>query len=231
MDIADKLRILSRVYGVYETFAAGIEVACRKYCDCCCTCQVTTTTLEGYHLITTLETGRLQNVLERLPSASCVSRFRPQLTTNRIAELCLQGRPLPPEERGPENAACPLLAEKACRVYAQRPFGCRCFVSRIPCRSGGQAEVDSFILTVNTVFLQVIEHIDAAGCSGNLIDVLLNLSSDSGRQAYRRSRLSCSSAGLIPNRPMPALMVPPEHRRRIAPLWTTLQNILSECPA
>jgi hypothetical protein len=230
MDIAAKLRILSRLYEAYDSFAAGLEVACHKYCDSCCTCQVTATTLEGYYMITTLETDRLPGLLGRLLSASCGSRFRPQLTTNRIAELCLQGRSLPAEERGSENASCPLLADKACLVYGQRPFGCRCFVSRIPCRSSGQAEVDSFVLTVNTVFLQVMEHVDARGCSGNLIDVLLNQSSAAERQAYRHNRLNCSSAGLIPNRSMPALMVPPEHRRRIAPLWTTLQKILSACP-
>ena len=44
--------------------------------------------------------------------------------------------------------------------------------------------MDDFVLSVNTIFLQTIAHMDAAGCSGNLLDVLEVMASPENRQAY-----------------------------------------------
>jgi hypothetical protein len=85
-----------------------------------------------------------------------------------------------------------------------------------------------FVLTVNTVFLQTIEHLDAAGCTGNLADVLRCLLPDDNRQAFRDGRLSCSATGLIGNHPLTVLMVPPEHRNRLQPILSALGNLSIE---
>jgi hypothetical protein len=85
-----------------------------------------------------------------------------------------------------------------------------------------------FVLTVNTVFLQTIEHLDATGCTGNLADVLLCLLPDENQQAYREGRLSCSATGLTGNHPLTVLMVPPEHRDRLQPILQALGKLSTE---
>jgi hypothetical protein len=109
-----------------------------------------------------------------------------------------------------------------------RPYGCRCLVSRHNCGQTGYAEIDDFVLSVNTVFLQTIEHIDAGGCTGNLVDVLQAMSEDQNRQAYCSSTLHCSANRLIPNQPIQVLMIPPEHRKKMEPILEALRGIKSQ---
>ena len=225
MTIEQKLDLLNRIYGIYDAFANGFEVACRKYCAHCCTSNVSLTTLEGYRLVHRLEPEQLENLQRCLEPATKKRVFRPLLTTNRIAELCREGREIPEEALGDPAEDCPFLDENACPVYSLRPFGCRCLVSRVPCRESGTAEMPDFVLTVNTVCLQTIEHLDAAGCTGNLADVLLCLLSDENRQAFRKNRLSCSATGLIGNHRLTVLMVPPEHRDRLQPILSALGKL------
>ncbi|MGD8969911.1 MAG: hypothetical protein PVG01_00770 [Desulfobacterales bacterium] len=228
MTIKQKLDLLDKIYGIYDTFARDLEVACQKYCDHCCTSNVCLTTLEGYRLVHRLEPDQREYLQRCLETTSGKRVFRPLLTTNRIADLCRKGREIPAEAFGDPAEDCPLLEENACPVYRLRPFGCRCLVSRIPCRASGTAEMPDFVLTVNTVFLQTIEHLDAAGCTGNLADVLRCLLPDDNRQAFRDGRLSCSATGLIGNHPLTVLMVPPEHRNRLQPILSALGNLSIE---
>jgi hypothetical protein len=179
-------------------------------------------------LVHSLEPDQREHLLRNLVPASEKRIFRPLLTTNRIAELCRQGRDIPEEAFGDPSENCPLLEESACPIYPLRPFGCRCLVSRVPCRASGTAEMPDFVLTVNSVFLQTIEHLDAAGCTGNLADVLLCLLSDENRQAFREGRLSCSAKGLVGNHRLTVLMVPPEHRDRLKPILVAIGNLSIE---
>jgi hypothetical protein len=179
-------------------------------------------------LVHSREPDQLEHLQQCLEPAFEKRVFRPLLTTNRIAELCRQGREIPEEAFGDPAEICPLLEENACPVYSLRPFGCRCLVSRVPCRESGTAEMPDFVLTVNTVFLQMIEHLDATGCTGNLADVLLCLLSAENRHAYEEGRLSCNATGLIGNHPLTVLMVPPEHRNRLQPILGALAKLSTE---
>ena len=85
--------------------------------------------------------------------------------------------------------------------------------------------MDATVVAVNTLFLQTIEHVDADGCSGNMLDVLKVLGQAENRAAYAEGALDCSGNGLIANRPMKVLMVPPEHRQRIDPILQRLRTI------
>jgi hypothetical protein len=93
------------------------------------------------------------------------------------------------------------------------------------CSETGYADMDDFVMSVNTVFLQAIEHIDVDGFFGNMVDVLRVLASEPLRQDYRDNRLDVTGAKLIPNRPLAILVVPPEHQIRMAPILQTLQEI------
>jgi hypothetical protein len=98
-------------------------------------------------------------------------------------------------------------------------------VSRHNCGEKGFAEIDDFVLSVNTVFLQTIEHVDAGGCSGNLVEVLQTMFSKRSRESYRDSALHCTSNKLIPNQPLEVLMIPPEHRTKMEPILQELRQV------
>jgi Fe-S-cluster containining protein len=225
MSIEKKTALLAKIYGVYDEFAAGLDSACQKYCAHCCTSNVSITTLEGYFLIRDLDPHQRTDLKRALEKRDATERFRPQLTTNRLAELCRQGEELPEEIFSTKKQNCPLLRQNVCPVYLLRPFGCRCFVSKISCGNAGVADMDEFVLTVNTVFLQTIEHLDNNGCTGNLIDVVLCLLSAKNRHAYREGRLECHSDDLIANKPLSVLMVPPEHREGLQPILAALNTL------
>jgi hypothetical protein len=220
-----KSNALSRIYEIYENFVAPIETACEKYCADCCTCNVTLTSLEAYRIVTHLrERGQL-GLIHELASLKGQIRFQPRITTNRLAELCMGEGEIPQEESHPSWGRCPFLFEAACRIYPIRPFGCRCLLSSKKCGITGFAEVTPFVLTVNTVFMQIIEHLDQSGLFGNLMDLVRWLSVDTNCQAYQTGNRAFGAPGLIMNRPLPCLMIPEEHRGKIKDLLAKLQGI------
>ena len=224
MELSKKLAALEKIYGIYDKFAASLDLACRKYCTHCCTTSVTLTTVEAYKMIMDLESIPPEDWIEKIRQAAAQTHFKPKITTNQLANLCAQGIE-PPEEESSEWNACPFLADDLCRIYTVRPFGCRCLLSRHDCGTEGYADIDDYVLSVNTVFLQSIEHMDDNGCAGNLLDVLEVIASEENRQAYENKTLNCSALGLIANQPLNILMIPPEHRTKMEPILRSLQEI------
>ena len=223
--LTTKLTALDRIFDVYDRFCATLDMACKKYCAHCCTSNVTLTTLEGYKIVDHLiATGRL-GIIDGLKHMAATTRYQPQISTNRLAELYAAEAKVPEEEMATEWEECSLLAKNVCSIYDLRPFGCRCFVSRKNCAETGYADIDEFTASVNTVFLQTIEHLDADGCSGNLIDVLQVMASEDNRRAYAKDRLKCETNGLIVNWSLKVLMIPPEHRTKMEPILQELRNI------
>jgi Fe-S-cluster containining protein len=217
MEIKKKLLILDRIYKVYDEILSRARLACRKHCSVCCTVNVALTSLEGARMIDYLnETGK-SHLLDRLAVVSGRRRFVPRVTINELAALCIRGEEIPEEEIDPGWGVCPFLTNDECPVYPVRPFGCRGMVSEVRCRQGGSARVDPFILTVNDVFMQYIENVDAEGGTGNLTDMLQFLSSgERWKRGLKKDRLV--NTGLISNRPIPALMIPPEYREKLLPI-------------
>ena len=223
--ITKKLEILELIYAVYDKFCTSLDVACQKKCAHCCTCNVTMTTLEGHKIIDHLATAGTLDIIAGLKEMSAITRYQPQISTNRLAELCAAEAKVPEEEIVSEPETCALLTDDICSIYDLRPFGCRCFVSRKNCAETGYADIDDFTASVNTVFLQTIEHLDADGCSGNLIDVLQVMASEENRQAHANGELKCEKNGLIANWSLKVLMIPPEHRAAMEPILQELRQI------
>ena len=142
-----------------------------------------------------------------------------------MAQLCLQGRPLPDELNDPSAGGCPLIDNDICPIYEVRPFGCRAMLSTVTCDLGGEASMPPLILTVNNIVMQVIESLDRPGASGNMIDLLLFFSDPHRRRAYELQQDLPWPPPLVPNQSIPVLMVPPEHRKAVQPLL----RALSEC--
>ena len=224
MDLAGQLKALDKIYTLYDQFTASLDLACKKYCSHCCTTGVTLTTLEGYKITGVLASSAMADWGEKVQQAAAQTHFKPKTTTNRLANLCADGIE-PPQEEFSESKSCPFLTEKRCPIYGVRPFGCRCLVSRYDCGQKGYADMDDFVLSVNTLFLQTIEHLDAAGCSGNLLDVLAVMASPENRQAYEDHQFECATAGMVANEPLKVLMIPPEHRAKMEPILQSLRNI------
>ena len=220
-----RLSILDRMYGLYDDIIQPFDLACQWRCSSCCTCNLTMTTLEGYSLLARAGDPDLKMLFDRAKAAAGSPRFQPQMTINTIAHLCHEGGPVPDETIDPSWGACPLLKDAACPIYRLRPFGCRCMVSSRDCRETGQAEVNEFILTVNNLFLQYIEHIDARGGTGSLIDILLYFEQPAHMETYHRTMTIAENAGLAANRPIPVLMLPPEHRTRVKPILEKFQKL------
>jgi hypothetical protein len=151
-------------------------------------------------------------------------RFRPRTGINAIAALVLGGEDPPEEGADPAAGPCPLLRGHCCPIYPLRPFACRCMVSTRSCEVVGYATIDDFLVTVNTVFQQTIEDLDVGGATGNLSDLVPLLGRSDVKETYLRGRLDPAALDLAPNRRMPALMVPPGHRARMAPIVERLRK-------
>jgi len=224
MELSRKLAALEKIYALYENFAASLDLACKRSCAHCCTTRVTLTTVEAFKIIMDLESNPQVDWIEKIEQAAAQTHFQPKITTNQLANLCAQGLE-PPEEESGGWLACPFLTDDLCPIYAVRPFGCRCLLSRHDCGTEGHADMDDYVLSVNTVFLQCIEHMDDSGCTGNLLDVLEMMASEENRRAYENKTLQCSGVGLIANQPLNILMIPPEHRTKMEPILKSLQEI------
>jgi Fe-S-cluster containining protein len=227
MEISEKLDVLGHMYDLYDTFSAHFSFACVRGCAACCTQNVTMTTLEGYWIVEHLLSAKQLNLLQRLHSLTQQERFQPAVTTNQLAAFCLQRKDPPEESRNWSRAPCPFLSNNECLVYLHRPFGCRCFFSTKKCDVTAHAEVDPFLITVNTLFMQFIEDIDKSGLFGNMTDVLFFLESDGQRNQYEVSANPNPPPGLCENRSIPGLLIPPEHNSRVQPLLEKIQSLRS----
>ena len=182
-------------------------------------------TLEGYKIISLLNAENKSALVRKVCDFVGQKRFRPKITTNRMARLCMTGETIPEEFIDPAWGHCPLLSERECPVYPVRPFGCRSMMSKTICAETGYADIDEFVLTVASLFNQVVEHIDAGGMTGNLIDVFLFLDSRNNCTENKSGRTCGGAEGMIPNICIPVLMIPPHHRKRIQPLVESLMKI------
>lgn len=224
----EKEAVLWRLYDLYDQFSGPLDLACNKGCASCCTGNVTLTTLEALLITRHIENeGQKGAVRDRLAQSRHMRRFQPRVTPNQLAALCMAGESPPEEACDPSWGRCPLLDGQICSIYPVRPYACRCLLSTRKCEHLGHAEISPFVLTVNTVFMQVIEHVDHTGMSGNLLDVMEWMTSD-GHARDDGAGLTVEAApGMIRNRPLPFLMVPPEHRERIAEMLAALRAISS----
>ncbi|QTA79703.1 Putative zinc- or iron-chelating domain-containing protein [Desulfonema limicola] len=219
-----KLAALEHIYLVYDRYSQDWETACRRFCSRCCTRNLIVTSIEAYKIAEYLENRGESFLIEKLSASADLRRFQPLITTNKMAELCSNGREIPEEESNPQWGPCPLLENDECPVYEVRPFGCRCMVSSQDCNKTGYADMEPFIVTVNNVFLQYIEHIDADGYTGNLTDMLIFMGHLENRSLFEKGVLKTASENLISNHQAGVLMIPPEHQLRIKPILKALQD-------
>jgi len=130
--------------------------------------------------------------------------------SDRLIGFCC----MDPGQPGAENEVL------RCLIYSVRPFACRCMNSFSSCHKTGFAEQSEWMVALNTLYLQLIEHLDCNGWSGNLIDLIWHLTVQP-LDPEKSSRL------LVKNRPIRTLVIPPEYRGRISPVIQELWGIIS----
>ncbi|MBU1172607.1 MAG: hypothetical protein KKD44_23865 [Proteobacteria bacterium] len=225
-DTPRKLKALQSLYRIHENTMAPFDLACHKGCSVCCTPNVTLTSLEAFYLLSSLGPVGRDRVLSRILDKSHQNHFIPKITINAMVDLCMKGEDLPDEDSDPAWGACPLLDKGICTIYAFRPFGCRCMVSKKKCGDSGCADMDEFLVTVHNVFMQYLEHLDQHGVSANLNDLLPFMASGNRMEDFRLlGQLKTVDPLFLKNMPLSMVMVPPEHRKDITPILSEIQTI------
>jgi Fe-S-cluster containining protein len=222
---------LNHIYQLYDRIMGSETPACGPGCAGCCTCNVTLTRLEARMVTSRLASPRHDILVTAITHRFPAKRYIPKMSANRFARLCMEDADLPEEENDPSWGKCPLLENDLCMIYDVRPFGCRAMVSETDCRNTGSAQMPSWVLTVNNVFLQAIEHLDQDGYSGNLSDMLHRALSGNDVTGQDIQNHDHENNGLfVKNEPITCLMIPPEHRDRMAPIVRDLSQLINTGP-
>ncbi|MBU0483961.1 MAG: hypothetical protein KKB30_05550 [Proteobacteria bacterium] len=203
--------LLREIYRVYDDWGAGLDFVCARGCSTCCTRSVTMTTLEGELIDDFLRTAG-HDLAGILPSQCHPS---PSCTINQFAHCCLRGQE-PPSEKDDFRSfePCVFLAERSCTIYPVRPFGCRSFGSTIRCDEHNSAEAEPWFITLNSVVLQFIEHLDRGRHWGNMLEVLRLISCENS-QNPDRPEIDQVRDRLLLARSIPGFLVPPEEAEKI----------------
>ncbi len=172
-----KIQALEAVYSFYELSFRKLSSGCEPGCNHCCTVNVVATSLEidlmlrGHN-----EKGIDLTLLARYFKKNGgikLNRYRPLYTINHTASAYLEGKSLPIDKGKHAPGVCPLLAEDGlCLIYDCRPFSCRAMSSQVRCDASGKADMLPFLVAVNFVIYQIIEHLDQTGTTGNMLDFL-----------------------------------------------------------
>jgi len=164
--------LLERIYQLHGEWTGNMKLACGKGCASCCTQSVTITGMEGRQIGDYLrDHNRLPELAGMLDNRKPAGRL--SITTNAFAGYCLRGlEPEEPVHQEWDFTPCPFLQENCCTIYPVRPFGCRAFVSTVNCAETGSAEIAPLVLTVNTVYTQLIEHLAQGQFWGKMLDIL-----------------------------------------------------------
>lgn len=221
-----RLEQLKAVYDLFESQIIGYHLICKEKCAACCTCNVTLTSLEATYMIQTLSDDQKQALQKKIENNFPLKRYIPKMTTNLFARFCRQGKKIPEEENDPLWGQCCLLENSLCSQYENRPFGCRALLSSIDCKQNGYAQVSPFLLTLNNLFLQYIEHMDQDGFSGNLSDMLIFFLSGIAPEFKPDPTSRRKEDGFVRNEKISILMVPPEHQKQIQSVIVKLNDIL-----
>jgi Fe-S-cluster containining protein len=223
MNINKKLKILNSIYNMHDSIVADKDFACRKFCSHCCSCNLTVTSLETYKIFS--ELGNKKDLfLKRLNFEPKENRFLPEITLNKMAELCSYGKELPNENIKHNVGKCFALYKGECTIYNIRPFACRSMLSSENCANKGFASIDSYMMALHNVFSQYIEHIDSLGYTSNFYDMAIKFEylQDDIASYYKNEYISADK-NIIRNQKIHTLMIPPDHREQIQSL---IKNIV-----
>ena len=226
----EKKEILDVIYAKYSTWLDGKTFACQKGCSSCCTQNVTITAVEGEKILDFIR----QEKKEKWFAEQLTKERRPHKiahTTNAFARLCLEKKE--PQSGGETDESydgiCPFLFEHRCTIYPVRPFACRSFASTENCSENGAARLSEKIVTINTVTMQLIEHLGQREYWGNMIDVLLALSDVKENENIRKyiedeSQITQARARTMKAEPIAGFLLMPGEEIVVSPYLQSIFN-------
>lgn len=199
--MSPKKEVLRVIYNVYSRWTDRFPLACKKGCGVCCTRSVTMTSLEGEAILDFARSRGREKWLYGELVRTTTGTGGPQITTNQFAEACLAGQEVDGEVLGSwDFSPCIFLEDNLCSIYEARPFGCRSFGSLVKCTVDTAAEVAPIHLAVNTVFTQIIEHIESDGGTWGTMSDMLHCRAGINIRATRRTHL-------LKARPLPGFLL------------------------
>lgn len=199
-DMVHKKEALRAICRVYSAWAERYPLACQKGCATCCTQSVTMTSLEGEMIRDHVAAMGREKWLSVKLAHAVPGRNRETVTMNGFAGACINHREVEGDTSGNwDFTPCIFLEEKTCSIYTVRPFGCRSFASLVRCKGDMAAEMAPLHLTVNTVFTQIIEHLNSDGGHWSaMADILHSLDKSGARK---------SEIHLLPAQPIPGFLL------------------------
>lgn len=227
MNDAQAVAVIEKIYRLYASRVSGLDLACHRGCAACCTRNVTMTAFEGELILRGIYAeDRLEWFMECLQTPGMIGR--PVQTTNQWAEACLEG--LMPDNGEPEHILepCPFLDRKqACTIYELRPFSCRCFGSTVDCATSGTASQPDILMEINTVTLQILEHLGRGNWWGNMLDVLPVLinRNRSDQEREQGGKIQERMTYLRRARPLPGFLVMPDQQAAVGAYLDALFSI------
>ena len=219
-------KIITSLYELYDRETANLSYACKKGCSTCCTQSVTMTATEGEMILEFLkEQDRLGDLHEILKQSE--TRYIPAHTPNQLAALYHDRKEV--KDEGWDLSPCCFLDNNCCTIYPVRPFACRSFGSTVQCDLNHSAEQPPWLVTLNTVMMQVIEHVGQGEYWGNMMDILLELSSQSGYigrqwQGEGANKVDRARFRLLTAEPVAVFVVPPEDEEKISRLLNRIST-------
>lgn len=224
-----KNKILEVIFEKYKQWTRTETFYCHRGCSLCCTQNVMLTAVEGqyiynYILLRKMETWFAKKLLIERKTQKI------NLTTNSYARMCLEKNEWYEEDvQAQINGKCPFLEDECCTIYAVRPFACRSFASTKDCYDCGSAHLSERLIIINTVTMQLLEHLGQKGYWGNMIDVLLALA---GRKVNEDVKKNLRDEEIIKRaitktltaQPIPGFLLKPEENE----VNQYLKSILSE---
>lgn len=216
---ASRLHRLDALYRYYDAMVSKLQVSCAAGCATCCTRNVWMTRLEAFRLLYGLSEETAGIVCSLLIETQSAPRSIPtESINNSLSDDEDPGQDDRETTSVTYNDPCPLLlSDDRCSIYDGRPFACRCMLSASACVGRGFAEQPQWLIWMNTIFLQAIEHLDQGGFTGNLIDV-----------APLVFGQKCAVSPLVvANSPIRYWVVPPAYRQHLMPVAQRLWEIIA----
>jgi Fe-S-cluster containining protein len=163
----EKLEQIREVYDAFENDAAPYKngAACRKGCAFCCTDA-------GSIDITTMEGLAIRSAILRLPRSLQV-KLKKDLK-----------RDMRKRENGRLNPCPFLMQNRACLVYANRPFSCRRIYSLHTCSAERPPMLHRAVMQTAAESIRRLQHLDDTGYTGHLSFILFLLDNPKFLETY-----------------------------------------------
>ena len=161
---------IEQIEEIYQTFEREVQpyarqAVCARGCAFCCTDA-------GRIDVTTLEGLRIQRKIDALTRPQQVA-LNKAITSERR------------KRQKQQAASCPFLQKnKACMIYAARPFACRRLYSLRVCNRENPPMLNRHVFEIAGRTIRQLQELDDTGYTGHLTDILFMLQNPAFRDTY-----------------------------------------------